>query len=167
MAWASDPIAYIVPLLFWFFGPVFYVDNCFDKGQFYEMWEKARFKDPRTDDANYASHAYRILTLMGYDDNIQASVKVFNHGKLLYEETRKECYENISFSPFQKTLESQSEEDFDTICALMEDCENDMKVLLLNSPDEKDTFMESVYKSERLGHDFNVRVEMNWEVLDD
>ena len=149
------------------FGPVFYVDNCFDKGQFYEMWEKAGFKDPRTDDANYTSHAYRIIRLMSYDDNIQASVKVFNHGKLLYEETRKECYENIGFSPFQETLESQSEEDFDTICALMEDCENDMKVLLLNSPDEKDTFMECVYNSERLGHDFNVRVEMNWEVLDD
>ncbi len=143
------------------FGPVFYVDNCFDKGQFYEMWEKAGFKDPRTDDANYTQHAYRILSLMGYDENITATMKVFNHGKLLYEESRKECYENLSFSPFHDELESQSEEDFDMICSLMEDCESDMKHLLLTEPDEKTAFMETQYK------DFDIRVEMVWEVLDE
>ncbi len=149
------------------FGPVFYVDSCFDKGTFYEMWEKAGFKDPRTDDANFSQNAYRIIKLMGYENNIQATVKVLNRGKVLYEESRKECYENLSFTPFQEALEAQSEEDFDMICALMEDCENDMKHLLLTDPDENTTFQESQYKSEKLGHDFDIRVEMNWEVLDE
>jgi len=149
------------------FGPVFYVDNCFDKGQFYEMWEKARFKDPRTDDANYASHAYRILTLMGYDDNIEATMRVFNQGKLLYEESTKACYCNLSFSPFQDVLENESEEDFEMIESLIEDCMNDMKVRMINQPDEKTTFMECIYHSEPLGHDFNIRVEMDYEVLED
>jgi|TARA_Y100000310_G_scaffold102543_1_gene100728 hypothetical protein len=149
------------------FGPVFYVDSCFDKGQFYEMWGKAGFTDPRKRDSNFESHAYRILTLMGYDDNVTATLKVLNRGKVLYEETRKECYDNLSFTPFQESLEAESEEDFDMICALMEGCENDMKHLLLTDPDENATFQESQYKSEKLGHDFDIRVEMNWEVLDD
>jgi len=149
------------------FGPVFYVDSCFDKGEFYEMWEKAGFTDPRKKDSNFESHAYRIVTLMGYDNNIQATMRVFNHGKLVYEETRKECYATLSFFLFHDKVKSQSEEDFDMICALMEDCENDMKVRLLTDPDEKTTFMECIYESEPLGHDFNIRIEMEWEVLED
>jgi hypothetical protein len=143
------------------FGPVFYVDSCFDKGQFYEMWEKAGFTDPRKTDSNFESHAYRILTLMGYDDNIQATMKVFNHGKLLYVEKKKECYGNLSFSPFQKELESQSEDDFEMICSLMEDCENDMKTVLLKDPDTTTAWMKCEYK------EMDIRVEMEWEVLED
>ena len=143
------------------FGPVFYVNSCFDKGEFYEMWEKAGFIDPRKKDSNFESHAYRIVTLMGYDDNIQATMKVFNHGKLLYEESTKNCYGNIHFSPFQKELESQSEDDFEMICSLMEDCENDMKTVLLNDPDTTTAWMKCEYK------EMDIRVEREWEVLED
>mgnify|MGYP004335302901 CR=1 FL=1 len=149
------------------FGPVFYVDSCFDKGEFYEMWEKAGFTDPRKKDSDFESHAYRILTLMGYDDNIEATMRVFNQGKLLYVESTKNCYQNLSFSPFQDVLENESEEDFDMICALMEDCENDMKGRMLTTPDENTTFMECVYHSEPLDHDFNIRIEMDYNVLED
>jgi hypothetical protein len=143
------------------FGQVFYVDSCFDKGDFYEMWEKAGFTDPRKDDSHFESHARRIITLMGYDDNVQVTVKVWNQGKLLYEEARKECYQHLSFSPFQEALEAQSEADFDMICSLMEDCENDMKTVLLNDPDTTTAWMECKYK------EMDIRVEMEWEVLDE
>jgi len=88
-------------------------------------------------------------------------MRVFNQGKLLYEESTKGCYQNLSFSPHQKELESQSEEDFDMICALMEDCENDMKVRLLNDPDTTTAWMKCEYK------EMDIRVEMEWEVLED
>ena len=58
------------------FGPVFMTDSTFDKGQFYEMWEQARFKDPRIDDENISSNTYHILKLMDYDEKIIATIKV-------------------------------------------------------------------------------------------
>ena len=147
------------------FGPVFYVDSCFDKGTFYKMWEKAGFDDPRklfrSDDITLWEKAHHIINLMDYGDNIQATMKVFNQGKLLYEESTKDCYPNISFSPHQKELESQSEDDFEMICSLIEDCESDMKTVLLTDPDTTTAWMKSEYK------DFNLRVEMEWEVLDE
>ena len=137
------------------FGPVFYVDSYFDKGEFYVMWEKAGFTDPRKSDSNFESHAYRIVTLMGYDDNIQVTMKVWNQGKLLYEESTKDCYQHLSFSPYQKELES--EEDFDMIISLMEDCESDMKTLLLKDPD-----ITTAIRMEN-----NWEVIMEWEVVED
>ena len=149
------------------FGPIFYVDSDFDKELFYKLWASAGFLSPRIDSDNIFSNTKHLLSLMGWKANIQASIRVFNHGKMIYEGSNKECYDNLSFSPFEKELEAQSEEDFDMICGLIEDCENDMRHLILTEPNKTETFMESIYKSEKLGHDYNIRVEMKWEVLDE
>lgn len=149
------------------FGPIFSVDSAFDKGEFYKLWEAASFPSPRIDSDNIFTNTKHLLSLMDWETNIQSSVRVFNQGKMIYEGSNKSCYDNLSFSPFQKELEAQSEEDFDMICGLMEDCENDMKHLILTEPDKTETFMEMNYLSEKLGHNYNLRIEMKWKVIDE
>jgi len=143
------------------FGPVFMTDSDFDKGEFYTMWEKAGFKDPRRDDDNISNHTRRILNLMGYDDNIIATMKVIRSDKVnapvvIFEKTEKTYYDNLGFSPFDKTLEALSEDDFHSVESLMEDCNGDMKTMVLT---EEDT------KAKIEGYS-GFTVSMEWEVLD-
>ena len=55
------------------FGPVFMTDSYFDKGEFYKLWEKAGFKDPRkmdVTDSDISKQTRHILNLMSWDDNM-------------------------------------------------------------------------------------------------
>ena len=86
------------------FGPIFMVDSCFDKSEFYNMWEKAGFQDPRSNE-DKSLHTRHILKLMGYDANISATFKVYRIGDyapyLIHEESIKTYFDNLEFSQFQ------------------------------------------------------------------
>jgi len=150
------------------FGPVFMTNTSFDKGQFYEMWEKAGFKDPRSDDDNISTHTYHILNLMDdYKEKIIATMKVsrvdgINAPFPFYEDSIKTWYmSGLGFSPFKPALEALSEDDFDIVNDLIEETNEEMQHEILSNPsplpEEKKTWRE--YKG--------FRVDYSWEVLDD
>ena len=149
------------------FGPVFMTDSSFDKGQFYEMWDKAGFNDPRSDDENISSNTYHILKLMDYDEKLIATMKVsrvdgINAPFPFFEDSMKGWYDSgFGFSPFKPELEALSEDDFDIVNDLIEETNEDMRHGILSNPfplpEQKKTWRE--YKG--------FRVDYSWEVLDD
>ena len=141
------------------FGPVFLTDNDFDKGTFYDMWDKANFADPRSQEGNLWSKTHRIIHLMDWKSNVKATMNVFHGNKVIFTESREENWDNIDFSPFHPELEALSEDDFDTVCDLLDDANNDMTVLLISEyNDEKGSTKLS---------DNGLSIELNWEVINE
>ena len=141
------------------FGPVFLTDTNFDKGMFYDMWEKANFADPRLDEGGLWSKTHRIIHLMDYQDTVKAIINVFHGNRVIFTESREDCWDNIDFSPFHPELEALSEDDFDTVNELIDDANNDMKVLLISEyNDEKGSTKLS---------DNGLSIELNWEVINE
>jgi len=142
------------------FGPVFLTDTYFDKGMFYDMWEKANFADPRLNEGSLWSQTHRIIHLMDYKDNVQATMTVFQGTKAIFTKERKDSWDNIDFSPFHPQLEALSEDDFDTVNELVENANNDMKVLLIADYNEEE--------GSTLFHGYNgISVEMKWKVINE
>ena len=141
------------------FGPVFLTDIYFDKLQFYEMWSKGGFADPRSNQGSIWSKTHRIIHLMDYKDNVQATMTVSQGNKVIFTQERKDNWDNIEFSPFHPELEALSEDDFDTVNELIDDANNDMKVLLIAD------FNEEV-GSTKLS-DNGLSIELNWIVINE
>ncbi len=142
------------------FGPVFLTDTYFDKAQFYDMWSKGGFGDPRIDDEFLSGQTYRILHLMEYKDNVKATMTVSQGDKVIFTESLKNNWDSIDFSPFHPPLEALSEDDFDTVNELIEDANNDMKVSLIRewNEDKGSTTLK--------GYN-DITVEMKWEVINE
>ena len=142
------------------FGPVFLTDTYFDKVQFYDMWSKGGFGDPRSDDEFLSGQTYRILHLMEYKDNVKATMTVSQGDKVIFTQERKDYWQGIDFSPFVPQLEALSEDDFDTVNELIEDANNDMKVSLIREwNEEKGSTTLKGYN--------DITVEMKWEVINE
>ena len=152
------------------FGPVFMTDSYFDKSEFYKLWEQAGFKDPRqrdVTDSDISQQTRHILSLMSWDDNIIATMKVSrSDGKnapiLYFEQSTKDCFSNLDFSPFHEPLESLEEADFTTVEDLIMGANENMKYLILHE-DPYDEDKKTSFKDE---HDGFI-VEMEWEVIDE
>ena len=146
------------------FGPVFLTDTYFDKGIFYEMWDKANFADPRRNDDDLWSKTHRIIHLMGYEDNVSAILTVYrgepNKDNIVFQMRRNSNWDNIDFSPFHPPLEALSEDDFDTVDELIQDANNDMKVSLIREYNEENG-------STTLKGYNDIIVEMKWEVINE
>lgn len=153
------------------FGPVFMTDSFFDKGEFYEMWEKAGFKDPRNKyvtNSDISKQTRHILNLMDYDEKIVSTMKIsridgINAPSLFYEGVSKSSFDVLGFSPFMTEIEALSEDDFDIVVDLIEECNEDMKHLILTKPNEErgNTWRKGFVKGKK-----GFRVSMEWEVLD-
>ena len=141
------------------FGPVFLTDTYFDKMMFYKMWDMANFADPRLDDDLLWSQTHRIIHLMDYKDTVKATMNVFHGNRVIFTQERKDNWDNIEFSPFHPELEALSEDDFDTVNELIDDANNDMKVLLIAD------FNEEV-GSTKLS-DNGLSIELNWIVINE
>lgn len=145
------------------FGPVFLTDTNFDKGIFYDMWEKANFADPRLDEGGLWSKTHRIIHLMDYKDNVDAMITVYRgeptKNNIVFQMRRKANWDNMDFSPFHPPLEALSEDDFDTVNILIEDANNDMKVLTISEYTEN--------KGSTKLSDNGITVEINWEVINE
>ena len=141
------------------FGPVFLTDTYFDKMMFYKMWDMANFADPRSNQGSLWSQTNRIIHLMDYKDNVQATMTVSQGNKVIFTQERKDNWDNIEFSPFHPELEALSEDDFDTVNELIDDANNDMKVLLIAD------FNEEV-GSTKLS-DNGLSIELNWIVINE
>jgi hypothetical protein len=146
------------------FGPVFLTDTYFDKGIFYEMWDKGGFGDPRSDDKNLWSQTHRIIHLMDYQDTVDAMLTVYrgepNKDNIVFQIRKKDHWDNIDFSPFHPPLEALSEDDFDTVDELIQDANNDMKVSLIREYNEENG------STTLKGHN-DIIVEMKWEVINE
>jgi hypothetical protein len=141
------------------FGPVFLTDTYFDKMMFYKMWDMANFADPRFNEGSLWSQTHRVIHLMDYKDNVQATMTVSQGNKVIFTQERKDNWDNIEFSPFHPELEALSEDDFDTVNELIDDANNDMKVLLIAD------FNEEV-GSTKLS-DNGLSIELNWIVINE
>ena len=141
------------------FGPVFFTDTYFDKMMFYKMWDMANFADPRLNEGSLWSQTHRVIHLMDYKDNVQATMTVSQGNKVIFTQERKDNWDNIEFSPFHPELEALSEDDFDTVNELIDDANNDMKVLLIAD------FNEEV-GSTKLS-DNGLSIELNWIVINE
>ncbi len=145
------------------FGPVFLTDSDFDKGTFYNMWDMANFADPRSNQGTLWNQTHRIIHLMDYKDNVSATMTVYRGDatidNVIFIHGTKNCWDNIEFSPFHPQLEALSEDDFDTVNELIEDANNDMKVLLIADYNEE--------KGSTTLRGNGITVEMKWEVLDE
>ena len=141
------------------FGPVFLTDTYFDKMMFYKMWDMANFADPRLNEGSLWSQTHRVIHLMDYKDNVQATMTVSQGNKVIFTQERKDNWDNIEFSPFHPELEALSEDDFDTVNELIEDANNDMKVLLIADYNEEEG-------STKLSGN-GITVEMKWKVIDE
>ena len=141
------------------FGPVFLTDTYFDKMMFYKMWDMANFADPRLNEGSLWSQTHRVIHLMDYKDNVQATMTVSQGNKVIFTQERKDNWDNIEFSPFHPELEALSEDDFDTVNELIDDANNDMKVLLIAD------FNEEV-GSTKLS-DNGLSIELNWLVINE
>lgn len=145
------------------FGPVFLTDTSFDKGIFYEMWDKGGFGDPRSDDKNLWSQTHRIIHLMDYQDTVDAMLTVYrgepNKDNIVFQMRRNSNWDDIDFSPFHPPLEALSEDDFDTVDELIQDANNDMKVSLIREYNEENG--STTLK------DNDIIVEMKWEVINE
>ena len=141
------------------FGPVFLTDTYFDKMMFYKMWDMANFADPRLNEGSLWSQTHRVIHLMDYKDNVQATMTVSQGNKVIFTQERKDNWDNIEFSPFHPELEALSEDDFDTVNELIDDANNDMKVLLIAD------FNEEV-GSTKLS-DNGLSIELNWIVINE
>jgi len=139
------------------FGPIIYTNSGFSKINFYDLWDRASLKDPRlmteTELCSTVSHLEKFI---GWKENINATINVFiqESETPFYTETVKTCYDNIDFSPFNPTLESLSEEEFDIVNFLIEDCNASMKeTILVENGDSK------------ISHkDKTVKIVMSWEI---
>ena len=145
------------------FGPVFLTDTYFDKMMFYKMWDMANFPSPRSNQGSLWSQTHRIIHLMDYKDNVQATMTVYRGeatiDNIIFIHGTKNCWDNIEFSPFKPQLEALSSKDFDTVSDLIEDANNDMKVLLIADYNEEEG-------STKLS-DNGITVEMKWKVIDE
>ena len=146
------------------FGPVFLTDTSFDKGIFYEMWDKANFADPRRNEGDLWSKTHRIIHLMGYEDNVSAILTVYrgepNKDNIVFQMRRNSNWDDIDFSPFHPPLEALSEDDFDTVDELIQDANNDMKVSLIREYNEE--------KGSTTLKGYNdIIVDMKWEVINE
>jgi len=141
------------------FGPVFLTDTYFDKMMFYKMWDMANFADPRLNEGSLWSQTHRVIHLMDYKDTVKATMNVFHGNRVIFTQERKDNWDNIEFSPFHPELEALSEDDFDTVNELIDDANNDMKVLLIAD------FNEEV-GSTKLS-DNGLSIELNWIVINE
>jgi hypothetical protein len=141
------------------FGPVFLTDTYFDKMMFYKMWDMANFADPRLNEGSLWSQTHRVIHLMDYKDTVKATMNVFHGNRVIFTQERKDNWDNIEFSPFHSELEALSEDDFDTVNELIDDANNDMKVLLIAD------FNEEV-GSTKLS-DNGLSIELNWIVINE
>ena len=141
------------------FGPVFLTDTYFDKMMFYKMWDMANFAHPRFNEGSLWSQTHRIIHLMDYKDTVKATMNVFHGNIVIFTQERKDNWDNIEFSPFHPELEALSEDDFDTVNELIDDANNDMKVLLIAD------FNEEV-GSTKLS-DNGLSIELNWIVINE
>jgi hypothetical protein len=141
------------------FGPVFLTDTDFDKLQFYKMWDMANFADPRLNEGSLWSQTHRVIHLMDYKDNVDATMTVSQGGKVIFTNSSKDCWDNIDFSPFHPQLEALSESDFDAVIEIIEDANNDMKVLLIADFNEQ--------KGSTHIEDAGIRVSIEWEVINE
>jgi len=105
------------------------------------------------------SQTHRVIHLMDYKDNVQATMTVSQGNKVIFTQERKDNWDNIEFSPFHPELEALSEDDFDTVNELIDDANNDMKVLLIAD------FNEEV-GSTKLS-DNGLSIELNWIVINE
>jgi len=126
---------------------------------FYKMWDMANFADPRLNEGSLWSQTHRVIHLMDYKDNVQATMTVSQGNKVIFTQERKDNWDNIEFSPFHPELEALSEDDFDTVNELIDDANNDMKVLLIAD------FNEEV-GSTKLS-DNGLSIELNWIVINE
>ncbi len=152
------------------FGPVFMTDSYFDKGEFYKLWDKAGFKDPRkrdVTDADISKQTRHILNLMSWDDNIIATLKVsrsdgVNAPVVFFEQTSKDCFSNLDFSAFHEPLEALEEADFTTVEDLIMESNDTMKYYILH----EDPYDDDRKTSLKEQHDGFI-VEIEWKVLDE
>jgi len=119
----------------------------------------ANFADPRLNEGSLWSQTHRVIHLMDYKDNVQATMTVSQGNKVIFTQERKDNWDNIEFSPFHPELEALSEDDFDTVNELIDDANNDMKVLLIAD------FNEEV-GSTKLS-DNGLSIELNWIVINE
>ena len=146
------------------FGPVFLTDTHFDKGMFYDMWEKANFADPRLDEGGLWSQTHRIIHLMDYKDNVEAKMTVYRGephiDNIIFIHSTKNNWDGIDFSPFHPQLEALSEDAFDTVNDLIEDANNDMKASMIREYNEGEgTITLKGYE--------DITVEMKWKVINE
>jgi hypothetical protein len=145
------------------FGPVFLTDTNFDKGMFYDMWDKANFADPRLNEGSLWSQTHRVIHLMDYKDNVQATMTVYRGephiDNIIFIHSTKNNWDSIDFSPFHPQLEALSEDAFDTVIDLVEDANNDMKVLLIADFNEE--------KGSTTLTDNGIIVKMEWKVINE
>jgi hypothetical protein len=142
------------------FGPVFLTDTYFDKMMFYKMWDMANFADPRLNEGSLWSQTHRVIHLMDYKDNVQATMTVSQGNKVIFTQERKDNWDGINFSPFHPQLEALAEDAFDTVNDLVEDANNDMKVLLIADYNEEEG------STTLTGH-YEITVEMKWKVINE
>jgi len=142
------------------FGPVFLTDTHFDKMQFYDMWSKGGFADPRLNEGSLWSQTHRIIHLMDYKDTVEATMTVSQGDKVIFTSSSKSNWDSIDFSPFHPQLEALSEDAFDTVNDLVEDGNNDMKVSLIREYDEEEG-------STTLTGYQDITVEMKWKVINE
>ena len=144
------------------FGPVFMTGSDFEKGEFYDMWNIAGFKDPRTHDNDLWMQTQRIIKMMDWRNKISATMKVFRVGDEhpLIVLNRNESWDMVSFSPFHPALEeSLNDDDFDTLNELIEGANADMKMLLIS---DFSKYIGSIKHQEA-----GIIIEIFWEVLND
>lgn len=139
------------------FGPVLYTDSGFSKFNFYTLWKRASLKDPRLmTESELSSTMLYLRKFIGWEENISVTINVFiqESETSFYTQTIKTCYDNIGFSPFNPTLESLSEEEFDIVNFLIEDCNDAMKETILNKGGDSQISLT----------DKTVKIVMSWEI---
>jgi len=146
------------------FGPVFLTDTYFDKVQFYDMWSKGGFADPRLNEGSLWSQTQRIIHLMDYKDTVDATMTVYRGephiDNIIFIHSTKNNWDSIDFSPFHPQLEALSEDAFDTVNDLIEDANNDMKVSMIKEFDEEEG--STLLKGYQ-----DIIVEMKWKVINE
>ena len=142
------------------FGPVFLTDTYFDKMMFYKMWDMANFADPRLNEGSLWSQTHRIIHLMDYKDNVQATLTVSQGDKVIFTQERKDNWDGLDFSPFHPQLEALSEDTFDTVSDLIEDSNNDIKASMISEHNEEEG-------STTLKGYQDITVEMKWKVINE
>lgn len=148
------------------FGPVTLVGCGFDKGRFYELWEKSGLLDPRImKEGDLWSPMHRIANLIDYSTKIKATFAVFKDDALIFEKDVEDDYDVSGLSPFQPELEALSEEHFDLVDSLIEELNTDLLVDVLTNDEGKVT-TEGDYPSQSRKEDYHFKVTVNYKVVD-
>jgi hypothetical protein len=108
---------------------------------------------------------------MSWDENVIATLTVsradgINAPVPFFEKTIKESYdEYMGFSAFEKELEALPEDDFTQLEYMIDDANNDMRMLILQEDPHNDDKIVKTFQEDLRGS--KLRVDIQWEVLDE